>query len=461
MATSYPAGLDSFTNPTASDELDDEVGTRTHSEFHADNNDAIEAIQTELGTDPSGASATVKARIEAVETTAGTHATRHAGVGADPITSLGAFSGTGAAAFQTTGKTGSIGIEAAGTGGVSSFIGQQSAANGEMQLRVSRAGADPEGATHFLITPFTYGMSIEYPGNLEIWSKKLFIHPNPTTGSPAPIVDMWVCNSNDSGGLTISSKLGNATEAEMDVRLTCQTFAGGVHGPFRLIQRNVNDSDRGGWLFESGAVASETVKARITSLGAIGTRQTTSPAAGDVATSEGLMWWSDTVGKIGPRWTGKDSAGNTYTLPTFENGNFRIPNAAYLLFSETGGGNGFLMGVDGSNDFVMQQGSNRPIYIRSGFSSNANNKVSFQTDGANERAKITSAGLTMTDAMNIVAGTTTGSKIGTGATQKLGFWNATPVVQPTAVIDATDAPSVITQLNALLARMRTIGLIAT
>jgi hypothetical protein len=54
-----------------------------------------------------------------------------------------------------------------------------------------------------------------------------------------------------------------------------------------------------------------------------------------------------------------------------------------------------------------------------------------------------------------------GFKIGTATTQGLGFWNATPSAQPTAVANATDAPSVITQLNALLSRMRTIGLIAT
>jgi hypothetical protein len=54
-----------------------------------------------------------------------------------------------------------------------------------------------------------------------------------------------------------------------------------------------------------------------------------------------------------------------------------------------------------------------------------------------------------------------GFKIGTATTQGLGFWNATPSAQPTAVADATDAATVITQLNALLARMRTIGLIAT
>lgn len=38
--------------------------------------------------------------------------------------------------------------------------------------------------------------------------------------------------------------------------------------------------------------------------------------------------------------------------------------------------------------------------------------------------------LTFANAINIVAGTGTGTKIGTGTTQKLGFWNATPIVQP-------------------------------
>ena len=37
--------------------------------------------------------------------------------------------------------------------------------------------------------------------------------------------------------------------------------------------------------------------------------------------------------------------------------------------------------------------------------------------------------VTLADAANIVAGTSTGTKIGTGTTQKIGFYNATPVVQ--------------------------------
>ena len=80
-------------------------------------------------------------------------------------------------------------------------------------------------------------------------------------------------------------------------------------------------------------------------------------------------------------------------------------------------------------------------------------------------ADITAAALTLSGNLtistkNIVTDTTTGTKIGTATTQKLAFWNATPVVQPTAVADATDAASVITQLNALLSRMRDLGLIA-
>jgi hypothetical protein len=62
---------------------------------------------------------------------------------------------------------------------------------------------------------------------------------------------------------------------------------------------------------------------------------------------------------------------------------------------------------------------------------------------------------------NFVLPTSGGVKIGTGTTQLLGFWNATPAAQPAAVADATDAASTQDRLNDLLARLRTLGLIAT
>jgi hypothetical protein len=63
MATNYPGSLDNFTNPTASDTLDSV--TVPHASQHTDINDAVEAIEGELGTNPKGTFATVKARLEA------------------------------------------------------------------------------------------------------------------------------------------------------------------------------------------------------------------------------------------------------------------------------------------------------------------------------------------------------------------------------------------------------------
>lgn len=87
--------------------------------------------------------------------------------------------------------------------------------------------------------------------------------------------------------------------------------------------------------------------------------------------------------------------------------------------------------------------------------------LELQTDGTTRLTISTTGAFTIANALDIAVGTTNGTKIGTATNQKLGFFNATPVVQPTAVADATDAASVITQLNALLSRMRDLGLIAT
>lgn len=49
---------------------------------------------------------------------------------------------------------------------------------------------------------------------------------------------------------------------------------------------------------------------------------------------------------------------------------------------------------------------------------------------------ITSSALTFSNAVNMVFNTTTGTKIGTGTKQKLSFWNATPIVQPSGATQA-------------------------
>jgi hypothetical protein len=46
------------------------------------------------------------------------------------------------------------------------------------------------------------------------------------------------------------------------------------------------------------------------------------------------------------------------------------------------------------------------------------------------------AGVTLTDATNIIVGSTTGTKIATATSQKIGFWNATPIIQPASANQA-------------------------
>ena len=65
MATNYPGSLDSITAVTGATLTSASVGGRTHSQLHNDTADAVEAVQAELGTDPAGTYATVKARLDA------------------------------------------------------------------------------------------------------------------------------------------------------------------------------------------------------------------------------------------------------------------------------------------------------------------------------------------------------------------------------------------------------------
>jgi filamentous hemagglutinin len=65
MSTNYPGALDSFVNPTATDTLDS--ATVPHAAQHDNINDAMSAVQVTLGVNPQGGSATVVARLTAIE----------------------------------------------------------------------------------------------------------------------------------------------------------------------------------------------------------------------------------------------------------------------------------------------------------------------------------------------------------------------------------------------------------
>lgn len=65
MTSGYPGAIDNFNNPTAADNLS--TTPVLHSAQHTNVNDAVKAIETELGINPKGAALSVGARIAAIE----------------------------------------------------------------------------------------------------------------------------------------------------------------------------------------------------------------------------------------------------------------------------------------------------------------------------------------------------------------------------------------------------------
>jgi hypothetical protein len=160
----------------------------------------------------------------------------------------------------------------------------------------------------------------------------------------------------------------------------------------------------------------------------------------------GFLKWSSNVFQIG---TEKGSGGGTARALEFQT------DGVTRLTIATGGGvtlssSSLTITGPSSNAVFATSGSGVQLTLRN-----------ITTTATSSCAGITLTGDLTASTRNIVTDTTTGTKIGTGTTQRLGFWDATPAVQPAAVADATDAASTQARLNDLLARLRTLGLIAT
>jgi len=93
----------------------------------------------------------------------------------------------------------------------------------------------------------------------------------------------------------------------------------------------------------------------------------------------------------------------------------------------------------------------------------ANNSLAFQNStGATTYYEFGSTLFTLRNGIDLVVGTTNGTRIGTATTQRIGFWNATPVVQPAANPDTSGATlaGLETEVNELKALLRSVGLMA-
>lgn len=64
-------------------------------------------------------------------------------------------------------------------------------------------------------------------------------------------------------------------------------------------------------------------------------------------------------------------------------------------------------------------------------------------------------------AYQIGDGNPDGIVVGASASKKVAFFGATATTQPATIADATDAATAITKCNAVIATMKTLGLIAS
>ena len=266
-----------------------------------------------------------------------------------------------------------------------------------------------------------------------------------------PVVDLDVAPAASTATFRIHARSNTTPVAAIElVRGTSTTFGADGSGDYRI------KNDTGNLSFEYGDSGVTSERARIDSSGRllVGTSTSTNNYKVQAESTDfGQISIRRNVGGAGgPALAishSRGSAGGSYT--------------ALVNGDEFGGI--YFYGADGTQD--VNGATITALVDGTPGANDMPGRLVFSTtaDGASsptERMRITSTGvLQIADAGNITVGTTTGTKIGTATTQKLGFYNATPVVQPTAVADATTAVDVITQLNNLLAKLRTLGIIAT
>ena len=134
------------------------------------------------------------------------------------------------------------------------------------------------------------------------------------------------------------------------------------------------------------------------------------------------------------------------------NGHLNIADTNAHIFLNAGklqlyhGGDGALLNTAG-NFGITNTSASGSAYI-------ATNNIN--------RMVVTAAGIfQFWDGATFAAGTTTGLKIGTATTQKIGFFNATPIVQPTlgaATAGVTSTATAQTMLQAVYNALRNLGL---
>ena len=134
--------------------------------------------------------------------------------------------------------------------------------------------------------------------------------------------------------------------------------------------------------------------------------------------------------------TGAAAFGNVYAgnLATAPYGGYSTvfvggtANGGALDFHHAGTRIGQFYTLSGSFNFFTDTSKTLNFYV--------NNDFSVAAIAVGTGRDTTFGGNVITSTRNIVTDTTTGTKIGTATGQKLGLWNATPIIQPTTAVAA-------------------------
>lgn len=112
-----------------------------------------------------------------------------------------------------------------------------------MRFRLSRALSDPSPAPkNFFIIPYYYGMAIEYPGVVEVWSTDFSVHTNNGKSGNAS-AHLWVGDELDLGGLYATANYPSGAGPNGNVTIAADRFVGHTsHGKMYFTVRNPDDA---------------------------------------------------------------------------------------------------------------------------------------------------------------------------------------------------------------------------
>lgn len=130
------------------------------------------------------------------------------------------------------------------------------------------------------------------------------------------------------------------------------------------------------------------------------------------------------------------------TVTTAYGAYFNTPTGASTNYALGISGSVLTIGSDGTNSITFRSGANNRGHVKS-----TSGTITFQISSLNSiplalavdgttYLSLTSTDLTFSNAVNMIFNTSTGTKIGTATNQKIGLWNATPIVQPTTAVAA-------------------------